>query len=107
AFSGAVSTKVGLLEAASGSTLFLDEIGELSPPVQGKLLRVLETHRVTRVGEVREREIDVRIVAATNRDLEADVAAGRFRRDLFFRLSAATLHLPPLPQRPRELPLLP
>ena len=106
AFSGAVSTKPGLIEAASGSTLFLDEIGELAPAIQAKLLRVIETHRVTRVGDVHERAVDVRIVAATNRDLEADVVAGRFRRDLFFRLSAATLYLPPLRQRTSELPLL-
>jgi DNA-binding NtrC family response regulator len=106
AFSGAVATKPGLIEAASGSTLFLDEVGELAPGIQAKLLRVLESRRVTRVGDVREREVDVRIVAATNRDLEADVIAGRFRRDLFFRLSAATLDLPPLRQRSSELPLL-
>ncbi|HEY0194512.1 MAG TPA: sigma 54-interacting transcriptional regulator [Kofleriaceae bacterium] len=106
AYSGATSTKPGLIEAADGSTLFLDEIGELAPGIQAKLLRVLEVRRVTRVGDVREREVDVRIVAATNRDLEADVVAGRFRRDLFFRLSAATLDLPPLRQRSAELPLL-
>jgi DNA-binding NtrC family response regulator/pSer/pThr/pTyr-binding forkhead associated (FHA) protein len=106
AFSGAIATRAGLVEAASGSTLFLDEVGELAPQIQAKLLRVLESHRVTRVGDVRERDVDVRIVAATNRDLEADVATGRFRRDLYFRLSAATLHLPPLRHRPRELPLL-
>jgi len=106
AFSGAIATKPGLIEAASGSTLFLDEVGELAPGIQAKLLRVLESRRVTRVGDVREREVDVRIVAATNRDLEADVVAGRFRRDLFFRLSAATLDLPPLRQRSSELPLL-
>jgi transcriptional regulator with GAF, ATPase, and Fis domain len=106
AFSGAIATRAGLIEAAAGSTLFLDEVGELAPTVQAKLLRVLEVHRVTRVGDTREREVDVRIVAATNRDLEADVAAGRFRRDLYFRLSAATLHLPPLRQRLRELPLM-
>jgi len=106
AFSGAIATRSGLIEAASGSTLFLDEVGELAPAVQAKLLRVLEVHRVTRVGDNREREVDVRIVAATNRDLEADVAAGRFRRDLYFRLSGATLHLPPLRQRTRELPLM-
>jgi two-component system, NtrC family, response regulator AtoC len=105
-FSGAIATKAGLIEAASGSTLFLDEIGELAPGIQAKLLRVLESNRVIRVGDVREREVDVRIVAATNRDLEADVIAGRFRRDLFFRLSAASLHMPPLRQRRRELPLL-
>jgi len=106
AFSGAISTKPGLIESASGSTLFLDEIGELAPAIQAKLLRVIETHRVTRVGDVHERAVDVRIVAATNRDLEADVVAGRFRRDLFFRLSAATLYLPPLRQRTIELPFL-
>jgi len=106
AFSGAVTAKAGLIEAASGSTLFLDEIGELSPAIQAKLLRVLETQRVTRVGDVREREVDVRMVAATNRDLDADVAAGGFRQDLYFRLSAAHLHLPPLRQRVRELPLM-
>ena len=106
AFSGAVAAKPGLLEAASGSTLFLDEIGELSLNVQAKLLRVLEMQKLTRVGDVHEREVDVRIVAATNRDLEREVEAGRFRQDLFFRLSAAQLVIPPLRQRPRELPLL-
>jgi len=106
AFSGAVASRAGLIEAASGSTLFLDEVGELAPAIQAKLLRVLESHRVVRVGDVRERAVDVRIVAATNRDLETDVSVGRFRRDLFFRLSAATLHLPPLRDRTRELPLL-
>ena len=106
AFSGAIAHRPGLLEAASGSTLFLDEVGELTLANQAKLLRVLESHRVTRVGDTREHEVDVRIVAATNRDLEADVADGRFRRDLYFRLSAARLALPPLRQRPHELPLL-
>lgn len=106
AFSGASVTKTGLIEAASGSTLFLDEIGELALGIQAKLLRVLESRKVTRVGDVHEREVDIRIVAATNRDLEADVVAGRFRRDLFFRLSAAILELPPLRQRSSELPLM-
>jgi len=106
AFSGAVASKLGLLEAATQSTLFLDEVGELSLTVQAKLLRVLETGRVTRVGDTRERGVAVRIVAATNRDLEADIAAGRFRQDLYFRLSGAALHLPPLRERPRELRLL-
>jgi len=105
-FSGAIASRAGVIEAATGSTLFLDEVGELAPVVQAKLLRVLEVQRVTRVGDTREREVDVRLIAATNRDLEADVSAGRFRRDLFFRLSAASLHLPPLRHRPRELPLL-
>ena len=103
AFSGAVSSKVGLFESASGGTLFLDEIGDLPIAVQAKLLRVLETRRLVRLGDVREREVDARIVAATNRNLEDEVRAGRFRRDLFFRLSGATLWLPPLRQRPREL----
>jgi len=95
-----------LIEAASGSTLFLDEVGELSLSVQAKLLRVLETQRMTRVGDTREREVDVRIVAATSCNLEADVIAGRFRRDLFFRLAAAAMYLPPLRQRPSEIGLL-
>lgn len=106
AFSGAVATKQGLIEAAHTGTLFLDEIGEMPLPVQAKLLRVLETQKVMRVGDVRERQVDVRIVAATNRDLQAEIAAGRFRRDLYFRLSSARLSLPPLRNRPRELPVL-
>jgi two-component system response regulator AtoC len=106
AFSGAVTAKPGLLETANGGTVFLDEIGDLPPAAQAKLLRVIESKRVMRLGDVRERTIDIRIVAATNRDLLEDVVAGRFRRDLFFRLSGATLWLPPLRDRPRELPLL-
>ena len=106
AFSGAVSAKVGMFESGAGGTIFLDEIGELSPAIQAKLLRVLETKRVTRVGDVKEREIDIRVVAATNRDLEEEVRRGRFRRDLYFRLSAALVWIPPLRERPRELPVL-
>jgi DNA-binding NtrC family response regulator/pSer/pThr/pTyr-binding forkhead associated (FHA) protein len=106
AFSGAVSTKEGLFEAAHGGTVFLDEVGELPGPVQAKLLRVLEERRVTRVGATREIEVDVRVVAATHRDLRADVEAGRFRQDLYFRLGGATVWIPPLRDRPRELPLL-
>jgi DNA-binding NtrC family response regulator len=106
AFSGAVATKMGLFENASGGTIFLDEVGELTPATQAKLLRVLETKRLTRIGDVREREINVRVVAATNRDLEQDVRVGRFRQDLFFRLNPATVVLPPLRERPREIPLL-
>jgi DNA-binding NtrC family response regulator/pSer/pThr/pTyr-binding forkhead associated (FHA) protein len=106
AFSGAVAAKPGLLEVASGSTVFLDEIGEMSPTTQAKLLRVLETKRVIRVGDVREREIDIRLVAATDRNLADEVRAGRFRQDLFFRLGAATLWLPPLRDRKRELAIL-
>lgn len=106
AFSGAVAAKPGRLEAASGGTLFLDELGELSGAVQAKLLRVLETGRMLPVGATREREVDLRIVAATNRDLEAEIRAGRFRQDLFFRLCAATVVLPPLRERQREIALL-
>jgi two-component system, NtrC family, response regulator AtoC len=106
AFSGAVTSKPGLLETAHGGTVFLDEIGDLPSAVQAKLLRVIETKRVLRLGDVKERPIDIRLIAATNRDLVEDVVSGRFRRDLFFRLSGATLWLPPLRDRPRELPIL-
>jgi two-component system response regulator AtoC len=106
AFSGAIADRTGLIEAASGSTLFLDEVGELPLAIQAKLLRVLESHRVTRVGEVQERKVEIRIVSATNRDLEAGIDAGTFRRDLYFRLSAALIHVPPLRHRPAELPIL-
>jgi DNA-binding NtrC family response regulator/pSer/pThr/pTyr-binding forkhead associated (FHA) protein len=106
AFSGALTTKLGLLEAAGKGTIFLDEIGELPLAIQAKLLRVLETKRLTRVGDVRERESDFRLVAATNRNLQHEVDAGRFRQDLFFRLSGATLSVPPLRERLRELALL-
>ncbi|CAN99371.1 Sigma-54 dependent transcriptional regulator [Sorangium cellulosum So ce56] len=106
AFTGAVATRIGALEAAEGGTVFLDELGELSLASQAKLLRALETRRITRVGSTREREVDFRVIAATNRNLEAEVKAGRFRQDLFFRLSAATVWLPPLRDRKRELLIL-
>ena len=106
AFSGAVAAKPGLLETAQGGTLLLDEVGECSPRTQAKLLRVLETRRVARVGSVTERAIDVRLVAATNRDLSEEVEAGHFRRDLFFRLSGAAVVVPPLRERPLDVPLL-
>ncbi len=106
AFSGATSGRAGLLETADGGAVFLDEIGELSLNVQAKLLRVLEAKKVTRLGDVRERDVDIRIIAATNRSLDEEVGKGRFRRDLFFRLSGATLWIPPLRDRKRELPLL-
>ena len=106
AFSGAVAAKVGLLEAADGGTIFLDEIGECPPAQQAKLLRVLETKRLTRLGAVTERAVDVRVVAATNRSLEDDVESGRFRRDLFFRLRAAAVVVPPLRDRPLDVPVL-
>ncbi|WP_437874493.1 sigma 54-interacting transcriptional regulator [Sorangium sp. So ce513] len=106
AFSGAAAAKPGLLERASGGTIFLDEVGELPLGAQAKLLRALEVKRIQRLGDVREREVDVRVVAATNRDLEAECKAGRFRQDLLFRLGAAAVDLPPLRQRPREIPIL-
>jgi len=106
AFSGAVNAKQGLFEVATGGTVFLDEIGELSASTQAKLLRALETKRITRLGDIREREIDIRLVAATNRDLLDEVEAGRFRRDLYFRLSGAVLSIPPLRERVVELPVL-
>jgi DNA-binding NtrC family response regulator/pSer/pThr/pTyr-binding forkhead associated (FHA) protein len=106
AFTGSVTTKPGLLELADGGTILLDEIGELSATAQAKLLRVLETKRVTRLGDVRERDINIRIVAATNRNLEDQVTAGRFRQDLYYRLKGALLWIPPLRDRARELPLL-
>jgi DNA-binding NtrC family response regulator len=106
AFTGALATKVGLLEAASSGTLFLDEIGEMSLAVQAKVLRALETREVMRVGSTRALPVDVRFVAATNRDLEEEVAAGRFREDLYFRLGGITLTIPPLRDRTDEIPAL-
>jgi len=106
AFSGAFQAKPGLLESASGGTVFLDEIGDLSPVVQAKLLRALEARRVIRLGAVQERAIDIRVVAATHRNLMDDVKAGRFREDLFYRLGAAVVRLPALRARRREIPIL-
>ena len=106
AFSGAVTTKPGIFESARGGTVFLDEVGELPMSVQSKLLRVIESRRVTRLGDVRELVVEMRVVAASNRDLKHEIQAGRFRQDLFFRLSGATIWLPPLRDRPREIPVL-
>ncbi|HEX9102943.1 MAG TPA: sigma-54 dependent transcriptional regulator [Polyangia bacterium] len=106
AFTGAHADKPGLFAAADGGTLLLDEIGELSPQMQVKLLRVLQERTVKRVGAVGEEEIDVRVVAATNRDLEAEVERGAFRRDLFYRLNVIQLQLPPLRARREDIPLL-
>jgi two-component system, NtrC family, response regulator AtoC len=106
AFSGALARKAGLLESAQGGTVLLDEIGELRPTLQAKLLRVIETRRVMPVGSVHEHAIDVRVVAASNRDLGADVEGGRFRRDLLYRICGTTVTLPPLRERRGEIPLL-
>jgi DNA-binding NtrC family response regulator len=106
AFTGAVGTKQGLLETADGGSVFLDEVGDLPLALQAKLLRVLEDRVVTRVGGLKPRPLDVRFIAATNRDLEAEVARGAFRQDLYFRLNGATLVIPPLRERPGEIPAL-
>jgi two-component system response regulator PilR (NtrC family) len=106
AFTGAHADKPGLFATANGGTLLLDEIGELSREMQVKLLRVLQERTVKRVGGVSEEEIDVRVVAATNRDLEAEVERGGFRRDLFYRLNVIQLQLPPLRARREDIPLL-
>jgi two-component system response regulator AtoC len=104
AFTGALGTKIGLLEAADGGTVFFDEVGELPFGMQAKLLRVLETRQVLRVGSLVPRPLDVRFLAATNRDLDAEVAHGRFRADLRFRLDGLRLIVPPLRERAHEIP---
>ena len=106
AFTGATDAKPGLLEVASGGTILLDEIGECPVEVQAKLLRVLDTHRVCRVGAVTETPVDIRILAATNRDLEQEIERGTFRRDLYYRLCGAVVTIPPLRHRPLDIPIL-
>ncbi len=106
AFTGAIGRKLGHLELADTGTVFLDEVGEIPPPLQAKLLRALESHEIQRVGGTRPIAVDVRIVAATNRDLEAAIRDGEFRRDLYHRLDVFKLELPPLRERRQDIPLL-
>ena len=106
AFTGAIANKIGRFELADGGTIFLDEIGDISPLIQLKLLRVLETHEFERVGHSKPTRVDVRILAATNKDLWKRVSEGQFRDDLYYRLKVVTIHLPPLRDRRDDVPLL-
>jgi nitrogen regulation protein NR(I) len=106
AFTGAVTSKPGRFELAHRGTLFLDEIGEIPPSMQVKLLRALQEQEFERVGGIKTLSVDVRLIAATNRDLEQEIAAGRFREDLYYRLNVVHVHLPPLRERTSDIPLL-
>jgi DNA-binding NtrC family response regulator len=105
-FTGAIGTKKGRFELADGGTIFLDEIGEINPTVQVKLLRVLQERSFERVGSEKSLEVNVRVVSATNRDLKKEIAAGRFREDLYYRLNIVNIHIPPLRERKEDIPLL-
>ena len=103
AFTGAVAQRIGRFQQANGGTIFLDEIADMSPPLQAKLLRVTQEGRFSRVGSNTELQTNARILAATNRDLEQEVSAGRFREDLFYRLNVVELNIPPLRERPEDI----
>src|ERR1700743_1818471 len=105
-FTSAIKQRIGKFEPANGGTLFLDEIGDMSPPTQAKVLRALQENKITRVGGEKEIEVDVRVVAATNKDLLKEIEAGNFRMDLYHRLSVILIHVPPLVERKDDIPLL-
>ncbi len=106
AFTGADSTRIGLMEAAQGGTLFMDEIGEMSPSMQVKLLRVIQEKKLTRLGSTKPIDLDIRLISATNRELEKEVELGRFRQDLYYRLKVVLLKVPPLRERKEDIPVL-
>jgi DNA-binding NtrC family response regulator len=106
AFTGAITDRAGAFEEADGGTLFLDEIGELAPEVQPSLLRALDKHAIRAVGGTNYNQVSVRVVAATNRNLRAEIAAKRFREDLYYRLAVVRMHVPPLRERPDDIPLM-
>jgi PAS domain S-box-containing protein len=106
AFTGALQERIGRFEEASGGTIFLDEVGDMSPHIQVKLLRVLQEKEIERVGENRTRKVDIRIIAATNKNLKQEVDAGRFREDLYYRLNVFPIHMPPLRERKEDIPPL-
>jgi transcriptional regulator with GAF, ATPase, and Fis domain len=106
AFTGAGASRTGRFEMADGGTVFLDEVGELPAELQAKLLHVIQDHRFEKVGESRSIYVNLRVIAATNRNLEKEIEAGRFRQDLFYRLNTVSVHLPPLRDRPEDIPLI-